>query len=328
MLRKFFYSLAAVVAVSTSAFAGVMGLSTAVSPPFTTETTLTGHFGYILSVMSDDNSVISAVDVNIGGQLHQRWSFNADTETFDATPSSANITSGDSHLNPIAGALVGSALTENNNVSASPLADSSARDYGYGNSLRGAWGIAGPSQTNKANIGYIVIPAGTVPTTTISAQVATANGTFTVTNFNLLEPGGSVQPVLVSNPVPGAGIELDFGLLPPGQNPSPLPIALSNSATGSAAITVSSITLSGPNAANFVLTGTLPTSLAGGAAAQSFGVDFGAPGQPAGTYNAVVNVVTGAGPLSFDVQATIPEPATLALAGLAVVGLVGFARRS
>lgn len=163
MNRKIFSALAIALAMYAPSFAAVIGSNTVVLPPFTTETTLTGHKGYILNLTSDSGP-ISAIDVSIAGQLHQRWVFNADTETFDPTPSSANITSGDSHLRPVAGALVGSALTENNNVSTSSLADTSARDYGYGNILRGAWGIPGPSQTNTATLAYIVIPDGTEPT--------------------------------------------------------------------------------------------------------------------------------------------------------------------
>jgi hypothetical protein len=146
----------------------------------------------------------------------------------------------------------------------------------------------------------------------------------------LIDQGGVTPPpaVLVSNPVVGAGIELDFGtLLTPQISTPPKSIALSNSAAGSNPISISSITLAGPDAGKFQLQGTLPTSLAGGAAPQSFNVAWNAPGTAAGTYTAQVLVNTSAGNLAFDVSANIPEPATLALAGLAVVGLVGFSRR-
>jgi hypothetical protein len=331
MLRKFFYSLAAAVAVCTPAFAGVMGISSKVTTFASPDDGLTGqgYTGYILTLMTDDNSVISAIDVNITGALHQRWGFDDDGNSLPS-PSSLNITNGDSKLNAITGALVGAALTEDNSGTGSPLADTATRNYGVGTFLKGAWGIQGPSQTNKATMAYIVVKDTDLSNIAVLAQVATANGTFSLTKAAFPDlNGGTVPPaVLVSSPVPGAGIELNFGLLPPGQNPAPLPIALSNSAAGSNPITISSITLAGPDASKFVLTGTLPTSLAGGAAAQAFGVDWGTPGQNAGVYNAQVLVNTSSGNLVFDVQATIPEPATLALAGLAVVGLVGFARRS
>ncbi len=333
MLRKFFYSLAAAVAVCTPAFAGVMGLSSKVTTFAAPDAALTGQgfTGYVLTLMTDDNSPISAIDVNITGALHQRWNFNADTDSFDPTPSSANITNGDTKLNPITGALVGSALTEDNSGTGSPLPDAAgARDYGLGTFIRGAWGIPGPSQTNKATMAYIVVKDTDLPNIAVTAQVATGNGTFTLNKsaFPDLAGGAVINPVLVSNPVPGAGVELQFGTLPTPQiSAPPKSIALSNSASGSAAISISSITLAGADAGKFALQGTLPTSLAGGAAPQSFNVAWNAPGTAAGVYNAQVLVNTSAGNLVFDVQATVPEPATLALAGLAVVGLVGFARR-
>lgn len=332
MIGKLCASLAAailagfIVSACTPAFGGVMGISSTVTTFTTPDAALTGQGwrGIVLSVMTDDNSVISAVDVNITGALHQRWNFNVDTETFDPTPSSANITNGDSHLNPISGALVGSALTEDNSGAGSPLPDTATRDYGVGTFLKGAWGIPGPSQTNKANLAYIVVRDTDLPNIQIRAQVATSTGTFA------LDFGTSPPPlsVLSSNPVPGPGIEIDFGYLHADQDPAAIPITLSNTVPGSLTITINSITLTGPSAANYVLTGALPTTLIGGAAPQTFAVDYGVPIAGFGSYPAQVRVETSAGNLIYDVYAVLlPEPSALVVAGLGLLGLAGFARR-
>ncbi len=272
MNRKIFYTLAAALCVSSSAFAGIMGVSSTVTTFASPDAALTGQGwkGIVLSVMTDDGSPISAVDVNITAGLHQRWNFNSDTEVFDPTPSSTNITNGDSKLSVPSGALIGSSPSEDNSGTGSPLADTATRDYGVGTFLKGAWGIAGPNQTNKASLAYIVVRENEIPNVVVNAQIATPNGTFSINQSGFPDLGVLPPPpaVLASNPVPGAGVELDFGVLPTGQNPAPLPISLQNVQAGSLPITVTSISLAGPNAANFVLTGTLPTSLAGGAAAQ------------------------------------------------------------
>ncbi len=313
-------------AASAPAFGGVMGISSTVTTFAPPDANLTGQGwkGIVLSVMTDDNSVISAVDVNITGALHQRWNLNTDTETFDPTPSSANITNGDSKLNPISGALVGSALTEDNSGAGSPLPDTATRNYGVGTFLRGAWGIPGPQQTNKANLAYIVVREAEIPNLRISALVATSTGTY-AENFGTSPPPLSV---LSSNPVPGPGVEIDFGYLHADQDPAAIPISLSNNVPGSLPITISSITLTGPSAANYVLIGALPTTLVGGAAPQTFAVDYGVPIAGFGSYPAQVRVVTSAGNLTYDVYAVLlPEPSAFALTGLALVGLAGITRR-
>lgn len=165
--------------LATAANAGIVGSATVVAPPFAApDAALTGFVAYQLSIATDDGSLISAVDVSMLGKFHQRWS---DTD-FDGIPNPspngpASNGRGDTHLTLISGALVGSAPTENNNIFPSPLPDG-VFDYGVGTILGGAWGIPGPSQTTGANLAYIVIPEGSIPTMSINVQVATSNGTF------------------------------------------------------------------------------------------------------------------------------------------------------
>jgi hypothetical protein len=107
-------------------------------------------------------------------------------------------------------------------------------------------------------------------------------------------------------------------------------VTLWNSGTGE--ISIHSILLAGPDASKYVLAGTLPTSLVGGAPLSTFFVDWGAPGQPVGTYQAQLLVNTSHGNLVFDIShlrnpnlppddEIIPEPSALLIAGLAVAGI-------
>lgn len=325
MLRQFLSAITLAVSFGSSAFAGVMLLNTPNGTFTTPDSGLTGFTGYVLSLMTDDRALISGIDLTITGSLHQRWSFDAETEEIIKTPTGVSLTNGDSHLTPVVGALFAVWPTEDNTGTGSPLADSFTRDYGLGTTLRGAWGIPGASQTNKAGLAYVVIPNGSEANLRISGQVATQSGTFAINEAICTSECG---PSIFPNPQPGLGIELDFGVLPLAQNPAPLPISLA-SHPFDPDFSIASITLSGPDAAKFELTGTLPTLLHGGDPPQSFGVGWRAPGQTPGVYNAQVLVnFTLLGTMTFDVQATvIPEPTSLVLAGLMLGGLASVIRR-
>lgn len=302
-----------IVVSASTASAGVMGISSVNRTFAAPDSALTGHIGLFLSVMTDDGSAISAVDVNITGQLHQRWGFEPDAEVLLPTPNSLNTTNGDSHLMPVVGALVGSELREDNNLSGSPLTSTATRRYGYGSFLRGAWGIPGASQTNKANLAYIVIPEASVPSLQVNGQVATTNGTFSFTKA-IFADQPPLPAILTSNPVVGPGVELEFQF----PNPAPLPIALSN--TGVGVININSITLAGPHASQFAFVGTLPTTLTGFLPAQQFGVKpiYPLPGGT-GDLMAVVQVRTDWGNLDFDVLLKVPEPSTLLISACAAL---------
>jgi hypothetical protein len=336
MIRNLLAVFVVVTACTATASAGVVGLTSTVLPPFTVDTELTGHTGYILSAATDDGSLIRAVDVSITGQLHQRWVIDPDTGDVTPTPDNASLTNGDSHLTPIAGAVVARAPVEDNNGLGSPLADTATRDYGYGSFLRGVWGIPGPQQTNIVALGYIVIPDGSLPNISITAQVATSNGAFSLSGSDFSvdipppPPPPPLPPLLSSSPLPGPGTELYLNVLgTPEPNPSPQLVSLWNSGGGT--ISITSIVLDGPDASKYNLVGTLPTSLAGGAQAGLVGIDWATPGQPAGMYAAQLLVNTSAGNLVFDISTLvnpdspgdeiIPEPSTLLLAGLGIAGL-------
>ncbi len=178
---KRFYLPVALVALSLSsvANAAVIGVVTQLPvPPFNApDTALLGFSAYQLDVQTiDPSDSITAVDVFLGGQFHQRWS----DVNFDFVPDPTPVGPaangrGDSHLTPLAGALIGSAPAEDNNVSASPLPDG-AFDYGVGSFLRGAWGIPGNLQSGTARLAYIVIPDGSQFSMDIQVEVATRLG--------------------------------------------------------------------------------------------------------------------------------------------------------
>ncbi len=180
--------LAVVLLCSTVAQAGVIGVATLVAPPFVADAdgqTLTDPtwVAYQLSLVTDDGSNITAIDVSQGAGRGIFATFHQQQLLFPAaadTPNGApNTLQSDSHLTPITGALTGEASAEDNNgVNASNMVDNPFFNYGTGTFLTGAWGIPGPSQSDTAQLAYIVIPVGSEPSINIQISVASANGTF------------------------------------------------------------------------------------------------------------------------------------------------------
>ncbi len=165
----------------SSAHAGVMiEVIQLATPPFSApDAALTGFTSYQVNAVTTAGELISAVDVNFTGTFHQRW---ADLDfggvADDPSPvGQASNTRGDSHLTLVAGALIGSAPSEDNSLSGSPLPITSTAGYGLGTFMRGAWGIPGASQTTSATLGLSVQPIGSM--NLLSYSIATNQGTFT-----------------------------------------------------------------------------------------------------------------------------------------------------
>ncbi len=178
---KRFYITAALVAfsLSSTANAEVFIISEYVPGFSTPDEALTGtNFSafQISAITSDPQDVITAVEISITGPLHQRWADISFDGFPDPTPVGAPANGrGDSHLTPLAGALIGSAPTEDNSGAGSPIPNTGYFYYGLGTFLRGAWGIPGSLQSNTVQLAYIV----TKPITIIDLEITTRlSGTF------------------------------------------------------------------------------------------------------------------------------------------------------
>jgi len=208
MLRNTTLAVLALLAVAASTQAGLIAsLEKRVNPgpngapydafpasAFTTDTQLNAGglantwVSYALGVIPSAGSKVSSLDITVTTPLsansgfHQRFTFNPDTELFDPTPVSANVTNGDSHL-IIGGSVVVVPGTENKFDVGGPATatDTATNDYGAGTSLAGIWGFSGPEQTAQTDgtpvrFAYIVIPRGSEPNIVITANAATSNG--------------------------------------------------------------------------------------------------------------------------------------------------------
>jgi len=165
---------------------------------------------YALGLKDDATSTaagekIAGIDVNLlsstaDGGFHQRWAFDDGTGTYNGpaspTPTSTNISSGDSHLVVPASAIVGRTVTETRGLKASDDATSTVgyntanlgfvdgvRNWGIGGSMDGAWALTQADQNaqvagNTVNFAYIVVPRGYgLPKLTLTAIVQRTDGT-------------------------------------------------------------------------------------------------------------------------------------------------------
>lgn len=333
MLRNFVNSvvLGSIVAVAMSsvANAAIVGSATLqANPPgvaFTApDAALAAPWkSYALDISGNAGEIIAAVDVSISGPMHQRWTFNEDAGEFVSTPNSANVTNGDSHLRAIAGALFGAAATENNPGTGSPLPDTATARYGIGNSLTGAWGIPGPSQSSNASIAYLVLQDSQIPDFNISVKVA--------------DGLGNIIADLGCSAFFGAACSTQTGVAPVVVDYTNTDATLNKVVATTIGTSAGDTPITWGNLSNFSYTpgfGALPS--APGLSKQptwdpnTQAFSWDTSGSTRGTYvwNVLATNATGndTGVITVEVQ-SVPEPATLAMVCLAAFGCVSIARR-
>ena len=275
---------------------------------------------YRLSLTATGTDTIQAVDATITGPLHQRWtSSNSDGVYDTATGNSTNTTNGDSHFMATASMLFASGPTEDNPFTGSPLSPSNTADtgYGVGTSMSAVFGPPGAAVTSL-NLAYIVIPKGSESSLTY--------------HVNVLNPNGDIIATLDNSPFP----------LPP------LPPVVTNllldrrffclNCTVSGQVTATNNPTSWAPALNsLVLQSYTPNYGASGGlgpiaatswdpATQQF--SWNTTGAKGGDYVWGVSATNagGTGNGTITVHIFTPEPSSLLLAALAVLGVIGFAR--
>lgn len=136
-----------------------------------------GWSAYLMSARSDDDSLISAVDVQLRGTFAQRWGFEEENPLGIPTPTGLSRSGFDSHLLPSSDSLLISS-TVHEDLGGSPLTMPSGARVGSGTSLRGVWGIPGNVQRSALDLAYVVIPSGSLDQLDYAVDIATRESVF------------------------------------------------------------------------------------------------------------------------------------------------------
>lgn len=177
----------------------------------------------------------------------------------------------------------------------------------------------------EKDIAYLVLPVG--GQASYSAQFYVANSSVAEDVISGIisgggDPGG--DPIFESTP--GSGSTLDFGY---GASTRTLNLAVRNVGDPDTVVNVASFELRNNDLGLYSLPGFTALALEQGAGDSNIVVQFdGSIGTP-GIYTADLDLLDGDGNVlaTYALTAQVPEPSTVALAGLGLLGLVGFARR-
>jgi hypothetical protein len=320
---------AAIIGTATLVKAPRVGVPFASGGAGTLDATLGAPWvSFRLSLTATGGDTIQAVDVNIQGILHQRWSSSNSDSVYDTpTPNSSNATNADSHLLAAASAIIGAPPTEDNPFSGSSLSASNGDDFGYGvgHSLTGAWAVNGAAVTSL-NLAYIVVPEYVFPS--IQVRIATPTGDIlTIPTYDYLLDAPSIAVlgggnfIPIGDTSPTSGDNTDFGVVTRG---SLQERTFTITTFGDNSIFLQTPTITGP----FSLVGSFPTFLpAHGSATFTLALNDASSGHFNGTISFPTSV-SFASHYSFSLAATVvPEPASRLLAAMAAVGAVSYRRR-
>ena len=285
---------------------------------------------YRLSISATGSDLIQAVDVQIHGQLHQRWTSTESDGVYDTpTANSTNATNGDSHFMATNTMLFASGPTEDNPATFTPLGGSSPLSptntvdtgYGVGTSMSAVFGIPGPAATSM-NLAYIVIPKGSESSLNINLKVADPNGDIlrVISVCDFLACGGEppvVTPLELFSYFPGTTVS---GTVTATNNPTSWGPALNS-------LVLQSYT---PNYGAPAGAPGLSIQPTWDPATQQF--SWNTQGSTRGDYVWGVSATnaggTGNGLITAHLALLDPEPSSLLLAALALFGAVVFTRRS
>ena len=159
---------------------------------------------YALGLTPTNGEKLTAISVQITSPIDpahgmlQRWNFDPDTETFLPSPSSSNVSSGDTHLIQL-GSFTGVAPNEGAvliTTGGPPKpADTATRRYGYSGSLNGIWGFNSTEQSAQTDsvpirFAYLVLPRGGENYLIINVVAAASNtpAGYTFTNEDFGPP--------------------------------------------------------------------------------------------------------------------------------------------
>jgi hypothetical protein len=298
-MRKFSFLFAVAI---TAFVAGVSNAAVVVTATSVPTTGLSGFETWTVRAASD-GMAINGIDISFDGAMNQvnpfglASIFQDNNGTFVAVGANA---SQDSQFLFTSSQV----LSLNTSESATKLAGALTN-------------LSALNTANAINFAQIVLPVGGSVAFTAGFDAGTGVSIPVTGNIGGVVPS---LPVAVGNPVNGSSISLQ-GAFEDGTGLLADAITLTNSNPGSVPpLSITSLVIS--NDAEGLFSATFDGLTI------DLGLDIAkAIAGPGRNVSALLTVNTNGGVLTYNLGAAVPEPSTVALSALALVGLVGFARR-